>query len=51
MQYVMAFTSSLIFWAFITIKFVGTSFVAWSWWWALLPIVPLLSLVVQRMGL
>lgn len=41
----------LIFWGFITIKMVGTSLAAWSWWWLLLPIVPVLSIFVQRLGL
>lgn len=37
--------------AFIAIKVVGTSLAAWSWWWLLLPIVPLLGILVQRWGL
>jgi len=40
-----------IFWGFIAIKVAGTSFAAWSWWWILLPIVPMLSLVVKALGL
>lgn len=36
---------------FIAIKLAGTSFAAWSWWWILLPIVPILSLLVRHWGL
>lgn len=41
----------LVFALFIAIKLAGTSLAAWSWWWLLLPIVPLLALVVQHLGL
>lgn len=36
---------------FIAIKLAGTSLAAWSWWWIFLPIIPILALVVQKMGL
>jgi hypothetical protein len=38
-------------WSFIAIKTFGTSLAAWSWWWVLLPILPLLSLIVKGLGL
>ena len=37
--------------AFIIIKVAGTSLATWSWWWILLPIVPVLVLILQKMGL
>ncbi len=42
---------ALIFGFFIAVKVGGTSLAAWSWWWLLLPIVPVLSLLVTRWGL
>lgn len=51
MQSVLQGLWAVAFWAFIAIKVAGTSFAAWSWWWLLLPVVPLMSLVVVRMGL
>ncbi len=42
---------ALLFWGYITVKVVGTSFAAWSWWWLLVPIVPWLSLGVKAYGL
>lgn len=42
---------TLAFASFIAIKLAGTSFAAWSWWWLLMPLVPMLSLAVVRMGL
>lgn len=36
---------------FIAIKLAGTSLAAWSWWWILLPPVPLIGAVVVRLGL
>jgi hypothetical protein len=41
----------LIFWAFVCIKVAGSSLAAWSWWWLLLPVVPVGSLVVKAWGL
>jgi fatty acid desaturase len=41
----------LFFALFIAIKLAGTSLAAWSWWWLLLPIVPVLALLVQKVGL
>ena len=41
----------LCFWSFIAIKVAGSSLAAWSWWWLLMPVVPVLSLLVVRMGL
>ncbi len=37
--------------AFIVLKLGGTSLAAWSWWWLLLPIVPVLVVLCQRLGL
>lgn len=51
MKYIYATFFSLVFWSFITIKLVGTSFAAWSWWWVLCSIVPMLSLLVKHWGL
>lgn len=41
----------VIFWGFVCIKTVGVSLAAWSWWWLLLPIVPMGSLVVKAYAL
>lgn len=51
MSHIITFIWGLVFWSFITIKIAGTSLAAWSWWWVLLPIVPMLSLVVKALGL
>lgn len=40
-----------MFWGYIAVKWVGTAFAAWSWWWVLLPIVPWLALLVAHAGL
>jgi hypothetical protein len=37
--------------AFIGIKLAGTALVAWSWWWVLLPFVPLFGLYAQHFRL
>ncbi len=42
---------SLVMAAFIAIKVGGTSLALWSWWWLLMPIVPIFGIFVQRMGL
>ncbi len=42
---------TVVFGGFIAIKLAGTSLVAWSWWWLLMPIVPVLSLAVKHFGL
>jgi len=42
---------ALSFWLFLAAKVAGTSLAAWSWWWILVPIVPILGLAVQRFGL
>lgn len=41
------------FWTlmFIIIKVGGTALAAWSWWWLLMPIVPDLVVVLQKLGL
>jgi hypothetical protein len=36
---------------FMAIKLAGTSLAAWSWWWILLPPVPLIGALVVRLGL
>mgnify|MGYP001597781731 CR=1 FL=1 len=36
---------------FIAIKIGGTSLASWSWFWVILPIVPLIVLLVQRLNL
>jgi hypothetical protein len=36
--------------AFLVLKLGGSSMAAWSWWWLLLPIVPVLVVVFQRLG-
>lgn len=42
---------SLLFWGFIAVKVWGVTFATWSWWWVLLPILPWMGLMVQRLGL
>lgn len=41
----------LCFWGFIAVKLAGTSLATWSWWWMLMPIVPIFGLLVARLGL
>lgn len=46
-----AWLQAAVFALFIAIKLAGTSLASWSWWWLLMPIVPLLGLVVKHFGL
>jgi hypothetical protein len=41
----------LSFWGFIAIKLAGTSLAAWSWWWLLMPVVPIMGMIVPKLGL
>lgn len=47
--------SHLVYWFvfsfFVAVKVAGTSFALWSWWWLLLPLIPVLSLLVKHWGL
>jgi hypothetical protein len=36
---------------FVAVKLAGTSFAAWSWWWLLFTLVPVLSLLVKHLAL
>lgn len=45
------FLFAVIFWCFIVLKIWGTAVAAWSWWWVLLPLVPMVWLGLQRSGL
>lgn len=40
-----------VFSLFVAVKVGGVSLATWSWWWILLPLVPVLGIVVQRFGL
>jgi hypothetical protein len=40
----------LPFWMFLFIKVAGTSLSAWSYWWLLLPIIPCLAFVFNKMN-
>jgi len=51
MKHLVALVFTLMFWGFITVKFFGSAFAAWSWWWVLLTIVPWLALVTRHFGL
>lgn len=51
MKHVITIIGTLGFWAFIAIKVAGTSLASWSWWWLLMPVIPVIGLFVQRMGL
>lgn len=37
--------------AFLVLKLGGTLLANWSWWWLLLPIVPVLVVLFHRMGM
>lgn len=37
--------------AFLVLKLGGTKLAFWSWWWILLPIVPVVVVICQRFGL
>lgn len=39
------------FWTFIAVKLAGVSFADWSWWWVLMPQIPIVSLVTRGLGL
>jgi hypothetical protein len=41
----------IIFSTFVAVKVGGVSLAAWSWWWILLPMVPVIGIFVQRSGL
>lgn len=41
---------ALIIAAFVAIKLAGTVLAAWSWWWLLMPEVPLLADALGRLG-
>lgn len=41
----------LLFWSYIVTKVWGTSFVLWSWWWLLMPLIPWLWLTIRHFGL
>lgn len=40
-----------VFWVFVTIKVAGTSLAGWSWFWILVPLVPVAELLVRHFGL
>lgn len=41
----------IFFWLYFAIKWFGTALAAWSWWWLLLPYVPVFYLLVKNWGL
>lgn len=43
--------AGISFWTFIVIKVWGTSLATWSWWWILLPCIPVWALILQKLGL
>lgn len=51
MERLIGFFWAVVFWAFVAIKVAGTSLAAWSWWWLIVPIVPILGLLVERFSL
>jgi hypothetical protein len=44
------FLYGVVFAAFIAIKVAGAALAAWSWWWLLFPLVPVMALVLGKMG-
>ena len=42
---------ALTFWSFIAIKVGGASLASWSWWWVLLPQVPVFALAARMLNL
>ena len=36
--------------AFVLIKVAGTALASWSWWWLLFPIIPVLAVLLQKIG-
>lgn len=40
-----------LFWGFVIIKWWGTAFAAWSWWWLLFPFFPWLFRAVTALHL
>lgn len=51
MQHVASAFSAITLAFFIAVKLGGTALAAWSWWWLLMPLVPVLSLAVKALGL
>ncbi len=51
MDRLVQFLWALCLLTFMAIKLAGTSLAAWSWWWILLPPVPLIGALVVRLGL
>jgi len=41
----------LVWWWFLIVKIVGHIYAAWSWWWVLMPIVPVIGQIVLHFGL
>lgn len=40
----------LTFWMFVAGKLVSATFAAWSWWWVIFPLVPILGIVIEKLG-
>jgi hypothetical protein len=36
---------------FVVIEYAGTALASWSWWWVLMPVVPVLAHILTRLGL
>lgn len=51
MHLVFYYLNGLVTAFFIAVKVGGTALAAWSWWWLLMPLVPVLSLLVKAWGL
>ena len=51
MKYIYSIFWQLTLWSFIAVKLGGASLAGWSWWWLLAPAVPLLGILVGRLGL
>lgn len=41
----------LVWWGFVLTKIFGHTFAAWSFWWVLLPIVPVVGELVRHFNL
>ena len=51
MDRLMQFLWAICLLVFIAVKVAGTTLATWSWWWILLPPVPLIGALVVYLGL
>lgn len=48
---VLAIVWPVCVWTFVAVKIGGTALASWSWWWLLLPQVPVVDLLLRLHGI